>query len=74
MNNVYQRLVDYFGSQTATARRLDVKQGSVSGWVLGKHGMSPVTALKVEALTEGHFRKEDLCPSFPWPPISHEVT
>ena len=66
MNAIYKGLVDYFGTQEATAEKLKVDQSTVSGWVRGKHGMSPVIAKRAEALTEGAFKKENLCPSFPW--------
>lgn len=66
MNAIYKGLVDYFGTQEATAEKLKVDQSTVSGWVRGKHGMSPVIAKRAEALTEGAFKKEKLCPSFPW--------
>ncbi|SER51932.1 MULTISPECIES: YdaS family helix-turn-helix protein [Pseudomonas] len=66
MNTIYKDLVAFFGTQEITAERLRVDQSTVSGWVRGKHGMSPVTAKRAEALTLGEFKKEDLCPTFPW--------
>ncbi|MFS2199348.1 hypothetical protein ACCD00_12590 [Pseudomonas sp. Pseusp3] len=45
-------------------------QSTVSGWVREKHGMSPVVAKRAEALTNGVFKKETLCPSFPWAELS----
>jgi DNA-binding transcriptional regulator YdaS (Cro superfamily) len=66
MNTIFKDLVAFFGTQEATAERLKVDQSTVSGWVRGKHGMSPVIAKRAEALTGGSFKKEDLCPAFPW--------
>lgn len=66
MESIYQRLVDYFDTQDATAEALDVKQASVSGWVNGVHGMSPRVAARAEKVTNGAFSREELCPSFPW--------
>lgn len=60
--NVFERLVNHFGGQVKTADALGVKQGSVSGWVRGKHGMSPVTAIRAEHVTDGAFKAADLCP------------
>lgn len=60
--SIFQALVDHFGTQTKTAERLGVDQGTVSGWVRGKHGMSAVTALRAEAETDGAFKAVDLCP------------
>ena len=61
--NIFDRLVDHFGTQTKTAKRLGVDQGTVSGWVREKHGMSAVTALRAEAETAGAFKAIDLCPA-----------
>ncbi|WP_231421678.1 YdaS family helix-turn-helix protein [Pseudomonas sp. Leaf59] len=66
MNIIYKDLVAFFGTQEVTAEKLKVDQSTVSGWVREKHGMSPVVAKRAEALTGGAFKKESLCPSFPW--------
>ncbi|WP_438284243.1 transcriptional regulator [Pseudomonas alabamensis] len=66
MNTSYKDLVAFFGTQEATAEKLGVDQSTVSGWVRGKHGMSPVIAKRAERATAGAFKKEALCPSFPW--------
>jgi DNA-binding transcriptional regulator YdaS (Cro superfamily) len=66
MKTIFKDLVAYFGTQEVTADRLKVDQSTVSGWVRGKHGMSPVIAKRAEDLTGGTFKKEDLCPAFPW--------
>lgn len=47
--SIYDQLVDHFGGQVKTADSLGVKQGTVSGWVSGRHGMSAVTALRAQA-------------------------
>lgn len=61
--SIFQELVSHFGTQTKTAEKLGVDQGTVSGWVRSKHGMSAVTALRAEAETEGKFKAVDLCPA-----------
>jgi DNA-binding transcriptional regulator YdaS (Cro superfamily) len=66
MNTIYKDLVAFFGTQEVTAEKLKVDQSTVSGWVREKHGMSPVVAKRAKALTGGAFKKESLCPSFPW--------
>ena len=60
--SIFKELVSHFGTQDKTAERLGVDQGTVSGWVRGKHGMSAVTALRAEAETNGTFKAVDLCP------------
>ena len=66
MNTIYKDLVAFFGTQESTAEKLKVDQSTVSGWVREKHGMSPVVAKRAEVLTGGAFKKESLCPSYPW--------
>ena len=70
MKTIYKDLVAYFGTQEATAIKLKVDQSTVSGWVREKHGMSPVVAKRAEILTNGAFKKEALCPLFPWAELS----
>jgi DNA-binding transcriptional regulator YdaS (Cro superfamily) len=59
--NIYRALVGHFGTQTKTAEALGVEQGTVSGWVRGRHRMSPVAALRAEIETNGKFKAVDLC-------------
>lgn len=61
--SIFHDLVNHFGTQTRTAERLGVDQGTVSGWVRERHGMSAVTALRAEAETDGRFKAVDLCPA-----------
>ncbi|MBV7571826.1 helix-turn-helix domain-containing protein [Pseudomonas sp. PDM32] len=63
MNINFKKLVEHFGSQAATAAALNVKQGSVSGWVRGLHGCSAEVALRAEVLTGGKILARDLRPS-----------
>ena len=70
MTTIYKELVAHFGTQDETAAKLGVDQSTVSGWVRGKHGMSPVVAKRAQVLTDGKFKKEDLCPAFPWEVLS----
>ncbi len=62
MDNVFEQLVEFFGGQTATGSALEVNQSTVSNWVRGKHGMSPVVALRAERVTGGKFTAAQLCP------------
>lgn len=57
------RLVMYFGGQVKAAKALGVKQGTVSGWLTGKHGVSEFNALKAERATYGAVKAHELCPS-----------
>ena len=59
--NQYQRLVEFFKSQSMTAQKLGVSQATVSGWIRGKHGMSVTTAIKAERLTDGAFKASQFC-------------
>lgn len=63
MNESLKNLVKHFGSQDATAAALNVKQGTVSGWVRGVHGCSAEVAMRAERITNGLFKAVDLRPS-----------
>jgi DNA-binding transcriptional regulator YdaS (Cro superfamily) len=65
MKSNFETLVAFFGSQTATAEALGVKQGSVSGWVRGLHGCTAEVAMRAEILTKGAVKARDLRPSIP---------
>jgi DNA-binding transcriptional regulator YdaS (Cro superfamily) len=60
-----EKLIDHFGSQQATATALGVKQGTVSGWVRGIHGVSADVALRAEIATAGKVKSFELRPSLP---------
>lgn len=62
MNNIFQKLVGYFGDQVKTAEALHTRQSTVSGWITGRHGMSADTALLAEIKTNGLFKASDLRP------------
>ena len=64
-NQVFEpayRLVKYFGTQDKTAAALNVKQGTVSGWLRCTHGVSSLNAQKAEMLTNGEIKASELCP------------
>lgn len=56
------RLIEFFGGQKETCAALRVKQGTVSGWLNKKHGISSFNAQKAELLTNGEIKASDLCP------------
>lgn len=61
--NIYKQLVTHFGGQVATAKKLNVEQGTVSGWCRGVHGMGARAAIKAEIETCGKFKAAELCKS-----------
>lgn len=65
MKNSFEKLVEHFGSQTAAATALGVKQGTVSGWVRGLHGCAAEVAMRAEIITKGAIKARDLRPSIP---------
>ena len=71
--STFQSLVGFFGNQIKTAELLKVDQATVSGWVRGKHGVSPAVALRAEKLTKGKFTAAQLCPSVFVQPPADEV-
>ena len=69
-NQVFEpayRLVRYFGTQDKTAEALNVKQGTVNGWVNGKHGIAAHVAmpvLQVGAQRSNQWLEDILFPHF----------
>ena len=63
MSNPYERLINYFGGQHATAKALQCTQPSVWAWTVGKTNMSATLAIKAEKLTNGEIKASDLCPA-----------
>lgn len=61
-SNIVKRLISHFGTQAKFGEAMGVKQGTVNGWLHGKHGISEVNALKIEKLTHGKFKAYELCP------------
>lgn len=58
-----EKLIAYFGGQVPTADKLNIGQGTVSGWLNLKHGISVLNAKRAEKLTKGEVKASDLCPS-----------
>lgn len=65
MKSPIEKLIEHFGSQQATAAALGVKQGTVSGWARGIHGVSAEVALQAEIVTKGAVKALELRPSIP---------
>ena len=57
------KLIDTLGGQTPAARALGVSAPTVNGWVSGKHGISPLVAMRAERVTGGKVAAVDLCPA-----------
>jgi len=56
-----EKLFDFFGGLTKTAKSLGVSQPAVSYWLAGVHAMSAEAAFKAEELTNGLVTAKDLC-------------
>lgn len=61
-SKIIEKLIKHFGSQENLAFAVGVKQGTVTGWLNKKHGISERNAVIIEILTNGKFRATDLCP------------
>ncbi|WP_082422847.1 Cro/CI family transcriptional regulator [Pseudomonas sp. NBRC 111131] len=56
-----QRLISHFGTQQKAALALGVDQTTISGWLRGKHSISPANALRVQVATRGAIQAAELC-------------
>lgn len=62
MKKILLELIAEYGSQEKLARAIGVKQGTITGWIHGKHGINELNALRIEKMTNGRVRAIDLCP------------
>ena len=62
MNSDVKKLIDYFGSQVATAKALNRTQALISKLLNNKAKVSPLLAIKAEKITNGQIKAIDLCP------------
>lgn len=65
--NAIERLIEHFGSQTKTAKALNVSQPSVSYWLRGTFAMEADKAFLAQELTGGKVMAWELCPKIPNP-------
>lgn len=63
-NLMIERLIKHFGTQEKLAEAIKVRQGTVTGWLNNKHGISYFNARKIEKITNGEIKAIDLCPKF----------
>ncbi|OOS05973.1 Putative antitoxin of toxin-antitoxin system, YdaS/YdaT [Moraxella cuniculi DSM 21768] len=59
---IIQKLINEFGTQIKLGKAIGISQSTIAGWLRLEHGISELTALKIEKITNGKFRAVDLCP------------
>lgn len=57
-----KELVKYLGGPVKAAKALSVGQSTASGWQLEQHFMRPGPAIRAEKVTNGKFKRYELCP------------
>ncbi|WP_019518735.1 transcriptional regulator [Faucicola boevrei] len=58
-----EKLIEMFGkNQRELGEKIGVTQGTITGWLNNRHGVSIVNAKKIEKITEGKIKAVDLCP------------
>jgi len=62
-NTLIESLISHFGGQVKTADALGVSQPTVSGWLRDAHGISAITALRAQNLSDHKFKAVELCPA-----------
>lgn len=65
-NLAFLAVCNFFGSGSATARALGVTRSAVSNVVTGYRPMPIAWAPKIERLTGGRFKVQDLIPGTEW--------
>lgn len=64
MKSKLEELIEFYGSQTALSRVLNVSRVAVSQWC-DTGAMPPLRAVQIEILTDGAFKAVDLCEGGP---------
>lgn len=64
--NAITRAIEHFGSQEKLAKALEVSQGAVSQYATGQKRPSAEVAIRLEEITKGEFRADDLRPDINW--------
>ena len=64
--NAITRAIEHFGSQEKLAKALGVSQGAVSQYATGQKRPSAEVAIRLEEITQGHFKADDLRPDINW--------
>lgn len=57
-----KRAIEVFGTQTALAERMGVRQNNVSYWLNGAKDVPPKRAVQLEAVTGGVVTRKELRP------------
>lgn len=64
--NAITRAIEHFGSQEKLAKALNVTQGAISQYASGQKRPSAEIAIRLEEITSGEMKAEDLRPDVPW--------
>lgn len=55
---MFEKVIEWFGSQADLARAAGVTRGAVAQWAY--NGIPPHRAIQIEALTDGDFKAVDI--------------
>lgn len=58
-DQVYLKVIAFFGGQSATAKALNLAQATVRGWLVDGTNISLAKAELLEEITKGHFHPSD---------------
>ena len=61
-----EQAAQLFGSLSKLALALNITYGSVFKWAHGQSVPSPLSCMKIEKVTKGKIKKEDIRPHFDW--------
>ena len=66
--DIIKVLCEEAGGQTGLAKKLNVSQPTVNGWLRGER-IGAESAITIECLTDGRFRCEQIRPDINWAPL-----
>ena len=61
-----KKAIDVVGSASKLARDVDVTYQTVIFWKNGKVVPNPLNCAKIERITNGIVKREDILPNYPW--------
>jgi DNA-binding transcriptional regulator YdaS (Cro superfamily) len=61
-----EKAIEIVGGAKELAEKMNVSYKSVLDWKNGRVKLSPINCVKMEKLTDGKVKREDILPEYPW--------
>ncbi len=61
-----EKAIEIVGGAKELAEKMNVSYKSVLDWKNGRVKLSPINCVKMEKLTNGEVKREEILPDYPW--------